>query len=89
MCKATTLIELDEPTMTAIRKGVKSLYREFHFVAGLGACSAVALSGFSYYFSGSFQMGQSLGLPIAIVGICGMMILTYATVSFPKKRKKT
>jgi len=89
MCKATIFIELDEPTMTAVRKEVKSLFiRESSFLVGLAACLAVMLSGLSYYFSSNYQMGQSLVLP-AIAGICGIMILTYVTVSSPKKRKKT
>jgi hypothetical protein len=87
MCKATTLVELDEPTVKAVRKEVKSLFlHEFQFLVGLGACLAVTLSGLSYYFSTNYQMGQSLP---AIAGICGIMILTYVTVSSPKKREKT
>ena len=89
MCKATTFIELDEPTVKAVRKEVRSLFlHEFQFLVGLGACLAVTLSGLSYYFSSNYQMNQSFGLP-AIAGICAIMILTYATVSSPKKREKT
>jgi len=87
MCKANFFVELDESTVKAVRKEVKSLFlRESQFLVGLGACLTVALSGLSYYFSTNYQMGQSLP---AIAGICGIMILTYFTVSSPKKREKT
>jgi len=87
MCKANFFVELDESTVKAVRKEVKSLFlRESQFLLGIGACLAVTLSGLSYYFSTNYQMGQSLP---AVAGICGIMILTYFTVSTPKKREKT
>ena len=87
MCKANFFVELDESTVKAVRKEVKSLFlRESQFLLGLGACLAVTLSGLSYYFSTNYQMVQSLP---AIAGICRTVILTYFTVSSPKKREKT
>ena len=91
MCKATFFVELDEPTVTAIRNEVKSLFHEFEFLVVLGACLAVtltaALSSISYYLSGNYQMSQSLGLPV-IAGMCGMMILTYVAVSSPPPHRR-
>jgi len=82
MVAEATYIELDAPTIAAIRGVVKEMVvREFQFVASFGACLAITLiavfSGISHYLSGNYQVGQSLALP-AIAGICGIAILAYA-----------